>query len=406
MSALGRYGEVLRTPGAGLPALAALIGRLPIGMTSLAVLLLARHATDSFTVAGALVATVTLTQAAVAPRLGRLADTRGARPVLLVCGVLHPVSAVLLAASLLSDSPTALAFPAGALLGASIPPLSPCMRALWSRMLTSPSQRQAAFSLEAITVELVFVLGPTLAGILSAAGSPAAAVLLSAGTGGAGALLFASTHAAQVRPAHPDDAPHSGRSVLRIRGLQVLAACAYLQITAFALMEVSVVGSTTAAGTPGLAGPLLGLWAGGSIAGGLIWGARHREGDPARQYAVICTLLGLGLAPVALTDAPLLLAPLLVLAGVSIAPASTVASGLVSLTTPATRQTEAFTWLFTAAGAGAATGAALAGLLVDASGPRAAALAAGAVGLLGGLVAHLGRTALNRPTDSLAPSSR
>jgi len=47
MTPLARYGTVLRGTGAGGPLAAGVIGRLPLGMTGLAVLLLVRAATGS-----------------------------------------------------------------------------------------------------------------------------------------------------------------------------------------------------------------------------------------------------------------------------------------------------------------------------------------------------------------------
>ena len=60
--------------------------------------------------------------------------------------------------------------------------------------------------------------------------------------------------------------------------------------------------------------------------------------------------------------------------------------------------------MFTAASAGGATGAALAGRLVDVSGPATAAVVAAVVGVLGGVVASLGHRPLSLATESTAES--
>src|ERR1700761_8075724 len=75
------YRAVLARPGALRLLSTALVGRLPQGMSSLAVLLLVRQATHSYAAAGAAVGAGALAAAFGGPLLGRLIDRLGRRLV-------------------------------------------------------------------------------------------------------------------------------------------------------------------------------------------------------------------------------------------------------------------------------------------------------------------------------------
>jgi hypothetical protein len=183
---LGRYATVLRGTGAAGPLAAGVIGRLPLGMTGLAVLLLVRDATGSYAAAGAVSAAYALAFAVVSPARARTADRRGPVRILLLMGVLHPL--VLLGMVLLADAgagvaPLALA---AVLAGGTVPPLGAVLRAMWPRLVPA-SALPTAYALESVVVELCFVGGPLLVAGLTAASGPSAAVLA------AGALTLVGT---------------------------------------------------------------------------------------------------------------------------------------------------------------------------------------------------------------------
>lgn len=394
MRGFARYLDVLRAPGALAPALFALLGRLPYGMTTLSLLLLGRQQLGSYRAAGLLVAVNALSMAAAGPLLGRRVDRWGPRPVLLVTAAAYPVAAAALTAALQADAPLALDIVLAALLGAALPPLSACMRTLWSQLLTDPDRRQAAFSLEAVVVELTFINGPLVTGLAVALASPAVSLLLAGLGGGAGSLGFALTAPSRCSSDHAG--VHRPGRAIAIRGLQVVVFTYLAQVAAFSLFEVAVPATAQRAGAPAMAGVLLAVWAAGSLLGGLVWGTRPVPAAPARAFAGLLLLMGALLAPVSFTSDPVLLVPLMILAGLTIAPASTVGSELTARITPERVRTEAYTWLGTAAGLGAATGALLGGALVDGAGPRAAILCASAVVVLAGVVAAAGHDPLTR----------
>src|SRR5947207_11095753 len=95
---LGRYAAVLATPQIGPLYAAAFIGRLPVGMYSLAVVLMLSKETGSFALAGGAIGAFAVSSGASAPVLGRLIDRVGQTPVLLSCAVGFPVSVAALLA--------------------------------------------------------------------------------------------------------------------------------------------------------------------------------------------------------------------------------------------------------------------------------------------------------------------
>jgi MFS family permease len=107
-------------------AVADICARLPQGMVSLTLLLVAaQHA--SMTVAGLVVAGYTLGQAVTGPVRGRLADRRGLVPVASVCAAGYALALLALLA-LLARAPAGLLIGVATVAGLVNPPLSPGMR--------------------------------------------------------------------------------------------------------------------------------------------------------------------------------------------------------------------------------------------------------------------------------------
>ncbi|WP_409331138.1 MFS transporter [Trujillonella humicola] len=367
------YLSVWRLPSAPTLLLGGFAGRLPSAMVPLALLLMVQQQTGSYAVAGLAAATLGIAMAVMAPVLGRLADRRSPRPVLLTQAVAYPLLLGALVAVVLAGAPTVAVLVASAAAGAATPLVSGTVRALWSRV--DPRVRPAAFALDATTTELVFVVGPGLVAALAVLVSPAVAV------GTAGVLAVAGAGAIgmsrALRAWQPARHVQAGVfSTVRAPGMpRVLLSGAALMI-GFGAIEIAVPAFADQAGSPGMSGVLLAVWSLGSVLGGLWFGARVVSASLPRQYRWLLLGTTIGLAPLAAVSSPWVLGVLLFLGGSVIAPTLTVQNSLVGSIAPVQATTEAFTWLSTVTVGASAVGAALGGALIDASGVPGALLLA------------------------------
>jgi MFS family permease len=385
--AAGSYRRLLGDPVLRGLALADVCARVPQGMVSITLLLVAAvHA--SMTTAGLVVAGYTLGQAVTGPLRGRLADRHGLARVCAGCGVLYAAAMACLLAGSLARSPAGLLVAAAAAAGLAVPPLSPGMRSLWSAHAAG-ALRHAAFALDAAVFDLAFITGPVLASSLAAGVAPAAAVtVLLALTWAAIVLIGARPRtggAGQAR--RPVDPKRRAPGALRSPALRRLLVTGALVNLALSATEVALTGYVRQHHALWASGPLLAEVSVGSIAGSLLLGARAASAETAegaRRLPRLLARYALGLA--VLTGATLY-APLVAvaapIAGLCLGPSLATLFGLASSAAPDGGGTEAQSWLSSVMNGGAAAGAALAGatagLPVLSLAVAAAAAAAGGV---------------------------
>lgn len=382
---LARYSSLLGQPALRSTIAASVLGRLPIGITGLAILMLAQDSTGSFGTGGAVAACYVTGLAVVAPLLGRLIDRYGPRLPLLSCAFAFPSALAGLVAALSSRAPMWITFTLAGAAGACFPPITVCMRTFFKQRLREQTLLATAFSLESVLIELIFILGPVLVAMFVALASPAAAVLFAAACGCAGTLLFRRSRALiewQIEP-------HGEASLfgpLAEPGFVPLLAVIVCYASAFGLVEIGTTAYAIEAGGPALAGILLGIMSIGSAAGGLVYGSRSWKLPLARQFPIMLGLMGLGVAPLALLSSSWAFGLWCLAAGIAMAPALIMQSMLVAGTSRPEHSTEAFTWSSTGLLAGVGLGLTIGGGLLEHSKSPAvfatAALLSAAAGLL------------------------
>jgi MFS family permease len=371
------YLTVWRLPSAPVLLLAGFAGRLPSAMVPLALLLMVQRHTGSYAVAGLAAATLGIAMAVMAPILGRFADRRSPRIVLLVEAAVYPLTLAALLAVVLGGAPTAAIIAASAAAGAATPLVSGTVRALWARV--EPRVRPTAYALDAIGTEMVFVVGPAAVAALAVLASPAVAVVVAGVLAVVGALGIATSRA--MRAWVPAGRERAGAfSTVLAPGMPRILLSGSALMFGFGALEVAIPAFADTTGSPGLSGVLLAVWSLGSVAGGLWFGARVVSINLPRQYRWGLLGVTIGLVPLAAVSSPWVLGVLLFLGGTAIAPTLTVQNSLVGSIAPAHATTEAFTWLSTIAFGMSAVGAAAAGAVIEGAYGVSGALALAAVG--------------------------
>jgi MFS family permease len=380
------YLSVWRLPSAPVLLLSGFAGRLPSAMVPLALLLMVQQQTGSYAVAGFASATLGIAAAGMAPVLGRLADRRGPRAILLTQAAAYPLLLGLLVAVVLAGAPVAALIGASALAGMSTPLVSGTVRALWSRV--DVRVRPTAFALDATATELVFVVGPSLVAILAVFAPPALALGLAGVLAVSGALGVATARATRVYV--PVAGVRSGAfSTVLSPGMPRLLLSGTALMLGFGALEVAIPAFADATGSPGMSGVLLAVWSLGSVAGGLWFGARVLSTSLPRQYRLLLLGVTIGLAPLAWISSPWALGVLLFLGGTAIAPTLTVQNTLVGSLAPEHATTEAFTWLSTITVGASAIGAAIGGALIEGPAGVSGSLALAAAGAAGAVAITL-----------------
>jgi MFS family permease len=386
------YKRLLALRRARVPVIGAVIGRLPIAALSLSTIILVHQETGSFAIAGAVEASVTIAVAISLPVQGRLVDRFGQTAVLLPAAAVNPIALIGLVIAAEGGAHLAVMAPIGAVCGASIPALSSCMRTLWSELVPDPELRQSAFAVDAVLLEVCFIVGPLGTAALVGLGSPAAAVLANAAFSSVGTLIFAASRASRAWRGAPVDGPWTGP--LGSAGVLVLLFIELGFGMAIGAMEISITAFATQEGAPGLAGTLIAVQAAASMAGGLWYGSRQHRTEAADRYPRLCLLIAVGFAPLVLIGSMASALPLMALSGFAFAPAGAVLYLLIDEVSPPGSATETSTWMITAVVTGVAAGTAIGGAVVSGGHASRGFAAAVAAATLSWLVAYRGRPAL------------
>lgn len=408
---LAPYRRVLGRPGVQALLLLALVARIPI--TAAPVVLTLHVVLDlhrGFAQSGLLGAAFAVGAAFGSPLLGRGIDRVGLRPVLVLTtvaeGLFWLVAGRLPYLGLLG---------AGLLAGLlAIPIFSVTRQALAA--LVPAQERQAGFSLDSMSVELSFAIGPAL-GIVALTTTGSTVTLL-----GAAVLIIASGIALIVLdpPVHGEE----GVDPARRSGDQDRTAAPavplrqWLNPAVFAVLLATFATVFTVAGTDTaltavmrsfgdirLLGLVFAIWCLASLVGGFVYGGRGTRADP----MVMLALLAVFCVPAALAGNWWLLALLVIPTGLFCAPLITATAEELIRITPASVRGQVLGVHGSALTIGNAVGAPLIGLVVDHAQPRLGFVAIGALGTalaaLGLLLSRRAGGAGRRPPQDGASSS-
>ncbi len=359
---VAKYRSVLAVPGSPALIVSALLARLPLGMYSLAFLLLVRGTGHSYAVAGLTVGAFAFCNAASAPLQGRLVDRFGRARVLPPFALLQAVVLITLVLASNGDAGSPALVVLAGLSGALMPPVSPTARALMREVFPDPIVRDTAYALDSVVQEVVWITGPLLVALVVEATSATVAVLMLAVVCVTGTLLFVRSPLARgsgTRAAH-----EPRQRVLSNPELRALLGPVTLMGIGLGAIEVGLPSLALHAGSRAASGLLLATWSLGSMVGGLWYGARIWHSSIMRRYRLLF-VCAVGFS------APLIVARTIpegvigsFLAGMTIAPVFSCQYSLVGRAATAGAETEVFTWVSAALVGGLAVGSAIAGALI------------------------------------------
>ncbi|MGZ8209257.1 MAG: MFS transporter [Burkholderiales bacterium] len=365
MVPLDRYRALFAVPHVRSTLGASVVGRMPIGIAGLAILLFVQGRSNSFVEAGTASALYVLGLGVVAPFLGRLIDRLGPARVLFTCGFLYPAALIALAWLVLHSAHPAFVGAAALFAGASLPPVTACMRALYSRLVSDPSLLHTAYSVDSAVVEAVFILGPAFVAACVAVGHPEGAVLLAAFSAAIGSQTFARAQAVRAWSGTIARGHQSWFGVLAYSRLLVVFGVTLLYSIAFGLFEVAVTAHAAAKGSPAAAGIALALASLGSGAAALVYGSRRWRAPLTRQLILALCAMAAGIALLVPIDRLGVYAVACIASGVPMATVIATQSSLIAHFAPRERLAESFTWGSTCLLTGISAGIALGGAMAE-----------------------------------------
>ncbi len=378
------YRELLRTQGVARIIAAQLTARFPNGMTSLAILLHVEQMTGSYASAGLVLAAASVGQATAGPVTSRWMGRWGMRRVLTLTTAV--CAAALLALALIPLGVAGYML-FGLIAGLSTPPVQSAVRTIYPKLVNA-RQLTALFSLDASLQEIIWILAPVVITLVATQiGTVPALLLIVTILVAGGAWFILSPEVGRVR------IPRSRRAFGKVLGKPVVllaTVIGFLLIGACAAVEAAVVATFGHGGLE--AGLVLAVFSVGSLAGGLAFG--HIPMGPwamARRMSVVAAGLVASVFVVGDIGAstPWWVGACLVVAGVGIAPALAVMFAMTSASVKFSETAEAYGWIGTGQLIGAALGSAVAGFLIDSTGPAGAYAAAAGFAIVGALVSTL-----------------
>lgn len=376
------YAEILRKPGALAFSASGALARLPISMVGIGIVLLIsdQRTYGSYGLAGQVSAAYVIAQAVAAPQIAKLVDRYGQARIMRPAIAVSMAALAGLSVAAFRHAPVWLLVILAALVGLTMGSIGSLVRTRWNAVVVTPQELHTAYSLESVLDEVVFIVGPVLATILAASVHPLAGIAVALVAALVGGYVFLAQTASEPAVSGRVTDAVERRSLLRMPEMAMLIVVFVCMGSIFGANDVSTVAFAEEAGQKAMAGPILACFAGGSLVGGLFFGSRNWRTSMWRLFAVGIALLAAGVSLFFFTTSLQMLAGVMVVVGLVIAPTLVTGNALVQAIVPARRLTEGLTWIGTALGVGVAIGSAVAGPIIDSTGAHAGFLVATASG--------------------------
>jgi MFS family permease len=375
VSAIAAYRALLRIVG---PAyiLVAFLGRIPLAMSQLGVLVLVSSSTGRYGVGGAAAGILAISNALGSPIFGSLSDRIGQRPVVLVQSLAGAAGLAGIVAVTHPDASQAVIFVLASLTGFVMPQVGPLARVRWRPITRDAGDQRrlvdAAFSYEGAADEASFVLGPATIGVLAIVAEPAGALLAAAVLLAVFGSWFAVHPTSALVGRRTDSGAARGSEPLWTGVFVVLVLAQVCIGMIFGSVQTGTTVLATAEGQAGLAGLIHAVLGIGSVIAGLAITSLPERVLYATRMAVAALGLLVLAAPLLLVDSLPSLIGVIALLGFAVAPYMISNFALAGILVPVHRVSAAMTMLAGATGIGYAVGAALAGRLADVNGHTAA----------------------------------
>ncbi|GAA1365521.1 MFS transporter [Streptomyces beijiangensis] len=407
------YRRVLALTGPFLPVVS-FLGRLPTAMCQLGSLLLVAETSGSLATAGLVGGALAAGQTVGGPLLGRAADRRGQRGVVLAAALTNAVATTAFVLGALTHLATPALVLLAVLAGATVPQIGPLARTRTVALARASDADErtvgAVLSFEGTLDEVSFVLGPALVGLAAAFAHPAVALL------GASALLAVCGSAFALHPTAsrvgsrtPAGAPARARPIAGAAKRPRLPAAVYtlrftmgLQGAMFGASQAGITALTERLGRPEQAGLVYAAMGVMSAAAGLSMAAVPQRIALTTRWRVATAALVVLSVPLLFVDSLLALYAVVTLLGVAYAPHLITLFGLTERLVPPARLAESMAVLASCTVAGQALALALAGRLSQDHGPGAGFSVAV---VAAGLCCVLARIRTGDPTRAVAAPS-
>jgi MFS family permease len=393
------YRQVLALPGVLPLLLVALLARVPV---TAAAITLTLHVVEDlhrgYGAAGLVGAVATIGMALGGPMLGRFVDRRGLRPMLLITTVVEVIFW-----GVAPELPYPVLLPVAFVSGALTLPVFSVVRQSLAALVPE-EHRRVAYSIDSMSVELSFMVGPAVAVVVA---TSASATVMMWGVGvammlaGLGLYAFNPPTAGTAGTAAGGERTAVRHRVLHPRFVTMLVAIAGATFV-LAGTDVGIVAVLREAHQLRWSWAVFIAWGAYSLVGGFVYGALPRPWPP----LVIMVLLGLCTMPVGLAGQWQWLCLLLVPAGFLCAPVIASSSDAVSRLVPASVRGEAMGWYGSALTTGTSLGAPAVGFVVDRYGTTWAFALAGAGGAVVALLAMLALRCAAAAAAAAVPRSR